>query len=149
MKKTAILSLLLAMAMLLGLLAGCGGSAAAPADSASAPEASNQDASGEAAAAEPAQDAQPEPEGSDEIPAEPEEAEPVYEKVEVALPISEGGETISMYLLLPPFITAMVASPTPATPIPMPTMRMREVFCRTARMMSGETGTLAPEPASR
>ena len=115
MKKTAILSLLLAIAMLLGLLAGCGGSAAAPADSASAPEASDQDASGEAAAAEPAQDAQPEPEGSAEIPAEPEEAEPVYEKVEVALPISEGGETISMYLLLPPFITAMVASPTDLT----------------------------------
>ena len=115
MKKTAILSLLLAMAMLLGLLAGCGGSAAAPADSASAPEASDQDASGEAAAAEPPQDAQPEPEGSAEIPAEPEEAEPVYEKVVVALPISEGGETISMYLLLPPFITAMVASPTDLT----------------------------------
>ena len=115
MKKTAILSLLLAIAMLLGLLAGCGGSAAAPADSASAPEASDQGASGEAAAAEPAQDAQPEPEGSAEIPAEPEEAEPVYEKVEVPLPISEGGETISMYLLLPPFITAMVASPTDLT----------------------------------
>ena len=43
MKKTAILSLLLAMAMLLGLLAGCGGSAAAPADSASAPEASSEE----------------------------------------------------------------------------------------------------------
>ena len=116
MKKTAILSLLLAAAMLLGLLAGCGGTAASTGDSASVPAASAQEASGETAAApEPVQEAQPEPEGSAEAPAEPEETEPVYEKVEVALPISEGGETISMYLLLPPFITAMVASPTDLT----------------------------------
>ena len=125
MKKTSILALLLAMAMLLALTAGCGGSgssaASAPAESADTP----QEAS--APAEEPAEEeAEPAAETSDtEAPAPAEEpaaeepgeeaAEPVYEKVEVPLPISDSGDPVSMYLLLPPFITAMVSSPTDLT----------------------------------
>ena len=121
MKKKTLVSLLLVLAMLLALMAGCGGSATADAPqeavqaSEEAPDASLEEAeeaeAPEASAAEAEEPSAPE-EASAEV---PEEAEPVYEKVEVPMPISDSGDTISMYLLLPPFITAMVSSPTDLT----------------------------------
>ena len=118
MKKTSVISLALALCLLLSLLAGCGGTGTQtgsdnpPASAVSGAEAS-------AAEAVPEQEpeaAAPAEAGSKQEPAEePVEAEPVYEKVEVVLPITDGGETISMYLLLPPFITAMVERPNDLT----------------------------------
>ena len=96
--------------MLLTLMAGCGttadtseapASAPAPAASVSAQEAAPP--TEEAPAPEAAESA---PAASDSLP-----EEPVYEKYVVPLPIWDSGEEISMFLLLPPFISAMLASP--------------------------------------
>ena len=120
MKKTSVLSLFLVLAMLLALMAGCGSATAPVAESSAESTAASQEASAPAAEAAPASEDVPAAEASaqEDLPPEempPEEAEPVYEKVEVSMPISDSGDTISMYLLLPPFITAMVASPTDLT----------------------------------
>ena len=116
MKKTSILSLLLVLALALGLLSGCGSTGTQDASTPSASAASAAEDSAAAAAPAPVPEPDVPEDTSVQEPVEtPEEAEPVYEKVEVALPISDGGETISMYLLLPPFITAMVNRPNDLT----------------------------------
>ena len=132
MKKTSILALLLVLALLLALTAGCGSTSAssgspaesssseaasAPAEAPAADEAAAPEeapAAGEAAAPEeaPAADEAEASDAAEET--ESAEAGEIYEKVEVPLPIGDG-EAISMYLLLPPFITAMVESPTDLT----------------------------------
>ncbi len=120
--KKRMISLLLVFCMLLALLSACGstGASTAPADSAAvsaesaAPEAEPEAAEAPAESEEAPEAEEPAEEGSEEAEA-PVEEEPVYEKVEVPMPISDSGDPISMYLLLPPFITAMVASPTDLT----------------------------------
>lgn len=110
MKKKSILSLLLVLTMLLTLIAGCG--TTADTSEVSASESVQTEAS--EALTEPSTETEAADMSAEELEA-PAEAEPIYEKVEVPLPISESGDIISMYLLLPPFITSMVDNPTDLT----------------------------------
>ena len=117
MKK--IMCLLLAVSMLLMLLSGCGNSSASAASAAAEPEASasSAEAPAEQAAPSEAEEANEANEAASAAEAsveEPEEAAPVYETVEVEVPFADG-EEISMFLLLPPFITAMVDNVTDLT----------------------------------
>ena len=122
MKRNRLLAVALCLSILIAILSGCGGTAASSAPTAEESQTEAASAPAEESAAEQAPAEAPTAEETDSI-EEPEqtgsgeetEEAPVYEKVEVALPITEGGETISMYLLLPPFITAMVSSPTDLT----------------------------------
>lgn len=118
--KKSLFALLLVCTMILSLLAGCGSATSTQAETASPSEtepaqAVSSDHSAEAAEA-PAEENTAEAAGSAAAPTEPEAAAPEemvpsYEKYAVSLPLSEDGATVSMYLLLPPFITAMVDSP--------------------------------------
>lgn len=105
MKKT-LLSLVLAAAMLLGLLSGCG----SPKATASAPETGSVQTSVPESAM-PVETTVP---VSVEEPVSAEEPPETYEKVPVSLPFANG-ETISMFLLIPPFISAMLDKTTDLT----------------------------------
>lgn len=98
--KKKLLPLLLVLSLMLSLFAGCGGAeASAPAEEAAQSEAAE---TAEAPAAEPeAPEAPQEASVVEEVP-----AEPVYEKVPVELPIGEG--EISLFLLVPPFVSPML-----------------------------------------
>lgn len=110
MKKKSILSLLLALAMLLALMAGCGTTASSSKAPASEPApAASESVQEEAPPVEEASAPEDGASAAEEADSVPEEL--VYEKYEVPLPISDSGEEISMFLLLPPFISAMLESP--------------------------------------
>lgn len=99
--KKKLFSLLLVTALLTGLLAGCGQT-----QTASTPQETSGSAVSEApetVQAEPEEVPQPETETS--LPEQ--EAAPVYEKVPVDLPLSDG-EEVSMFLLVPPFVSPML-----------------------------------------
>lgn len=96
--KKKMLSLLLALCLLLTVFAGCGDTTSATeAPASSAPEAPQ------------AAEAAPEATEASSILEESqvEAAEPVYEKVPVELPLSDG-EEVSMFLLVPPFVSPML-----------------------------------------
>ncbi len=98
MKKT--LSLILVLAMLMSLLAACGGTAASTAETASAPAAS-EETTQEAPAEEPTTEEAPAEEASvAEAPAEGEGCTNV-----VAYPISEEGTTISIFWMFHNFLS--------------------------------------------
>lgn len=101
--KKRLLALLLALTMVLALFAGCGAAeSAAPASSAPAEESAVAEAPAEVPEA-PAEEA-PQEEVSVVEEAPP---EPVYEKVPVELPLGDG-EEVSMFLLVPPFVSPML-----------------------------------------
>ena len=115
-KKLSVLSLMLAMAMVLGLLTACGQSgegaqdAAAPAESASAPV---EEASAEPEDNAPAPEAAPAEEASSAVEAAPEEAEP--EPVEipplaVSLPLDETA-TVTIWDVFPPPLVGYMEGP--------------------------------------
>lgn len=104
MKKHTVLAIVLALSLLIGLLAGCGGTApAADSATASAPEEAAEAAPAEAAPADQSAEAAPAeaPEEAasameaPEAPAEPEE--PALEQVEYELPLFEDGATVSLW----------------------------------------------------
>lgn len=98
--KKKLLSLILSLCLLLTIFAGCGESTASvEAPESSAPQASSIQET--AAEPEPAE----EPSLLEESLAE--EVEIVYEKVPVNLPLSDG-EEVSMFLLVPPFVSSML-----------------------------------------
>ena len=105
MKKT-LLPLVLAASMLLGLLSGCG----SPKPAVSAPEADSFQVS----APEPVMPPETEAPASAAEPVSAAEASEAYEKVPVELPFA-AGESISMFLLIPPFISAMLDKTTDLT----------------------------------
>ena len=102
--KTKLLAMLLALVMVLSLFAGCGTEEASV-----PPESAVQSETVESAAAPVVEPEVP------EVPEVPEEAsvveevpaEPVYEKVPVEMPLGDG-EEISMFLLVPPFVSPML-----------------------------------------
>lgn len=98
--KKKLFSLLLALCLLLTLFAGCGESAqsSVPAESTAPQSSAELDA-----VTEP--QTQEEPSAPEESLAE--EPEIVYEKVPVELPLSDG-EEVSMFLLVPPFVSPML-----------------------------------------
>lgn len=100
-KHFKLLTLLLCIALLVSILAGCGSSKPAE-ESAPPAEESAAPAPEEAA---PAEDTAPE-EAPEEVPEEPVGPQ----KVDVVLPLVEEPMDISMYLLIPPFITTMLDS---------------------------------------
>lgn len=98
--KKKLLSLILSLCLLLTIFAGCGESTASvEAPESPAPQASSIQET--AAEPEPAE----EPSLLEESLAE--EVEIVYEKVPVNLPLSDG-EEVSMFLLVPPFVSPML-----------------------------------------
>ena len=105
-KKYKLYALVLAAVMLLSLLSGCGTPAGSASAAPSEPEAQ--------AASEPeTPNVPPEEEPTETIPEESsaEESaveEVTYEKEQVALPFADG-EEISMFLLIPPFISAQLS----------------------------------------
>ncbi len=104
--KKKLLSLLLTLVLVLSLFAGCGSDAASSAPAEEAP----QSAAAESAAAPeeaPAPDVEEAPSAAEASVVEETPAEPVYEKVEVPLPIGDG-EEVSMFLLVPPFVSPML-----------------------------------------
>ena len=115
-KKLSVLSLMLAMAMVLGLLTACGQSgegaqdAAAPAESASAPV---EEASAEPEANAPAPEVAPDVEAASAVEAAPAEAEP--EPVEipplaVTLPLDETA-TVTIWDVFPPPLVGYMEGP--------------------------------------
>jgi putative aldouronate transport system substrate-binding protein len=115
MKKTQLSALFLSAALLLTMLSGCGSSADTDAASASETAAVQEVSVAETTAPEPAAPVESAVEPEEASAAEASVEEPVYEKHEVALPISENQDEISMFLLIPPFISAQVQSTTDLT----------------------------------
>lgn len=116
--KKSVLALALAAAMLLSLLSGCGASAASggaevTSDSESVQVSEHETVSESAPKADSAAEVASEPESAQEA-SSVEEAAEVYEKETVALPFAQG-EKISMFLLIPPFISAQVSETTDLT----------------------------------
>ncbi|MBQ9269014.1 MAG: extracellular solute-binding protein [Oscillospiraceae bacterium] len=112
MKK--LLSILLAAAMLLGLLAGCGASAeSAAAASASAPEVQSEtaDAPEEEPAETESEAAEPEADSAEEA-ADAEETEPEVSGREITLPISEDVLTYTYWLCYAPFAADLIDTDT-------------------------------------
>ncbi len=106
--KKKLLCLLLAAAMVLGLLAGCGAAPAASSAPAEPAEASTEaPAAPESAEAPQEEPAPPEPETSVEEPAEPEE--PALQLQEVELPLFEETRTYTMWTMLPFFMSGLVS----------------------------------------
>lgn len=106
--KKKLLCLLLAAAMVLGLLAGCGDAPAASSAPAEPAEASTEaPAAPESAEAPQEEPAPPEPETSVEEPAEPEE--PALQLQEVELPLFEETRTYTMWTMLPFFMSGLVS----------------------------------------
>ena len=103
MKKT-LLPLLLVLAMLISLLAGCGATTeSAPAESAAQSAAAPEETAAEAPEEVPVEAVSvAETSVVEDIP-----EEPVYEKVPVELPLGDG-EEVSMFLLVPPFVSPML-----------------------------------------
>lgn len=111
MKKSRLLALLLALAMVLGLMTACGSTAAsAPAEEVASAEASEQEAP-EAPAVEevPAAPAEPAPEEASAVEGNVEVAETVADPFEamkeeyISYPI-EGDNTITMWYYTPPYV---------------------------------------------
>ena len=112
MKK--LFSILLAAAMLLGLLAGCGASAeSAAAASASAPEvqAETADAPEEEPAETEPEAAEPEADSAEEV-SDAEETEPEVAGREITLPISEDVLTYTYWLCYAPFAADLIDTDT-------------------------------------
>lgn len=98
--KKKLLPLLLVLSLMLSLFAGCGGAeASAPAEETAQSEAAE---TAEAPAAE--SEAPEAPQAASVVEEVP--TEPVYEKVPMELPIGEG--EISLFLLVPPFVSPML-----------------------------------------
>ena len=118
MKK--YLSILLALALMAGLLAGCGSSTDASASAQAAPEVQEPEASSaeEAEAPQEPEASEPEPEASVQEPAaeeasvqEPEEPqEPEEEPFVYELPLTEGGETLTMFAITNSNVTDNIGS---------------------------------------
>lgn len=104
--KKKLFALLLALTMVLSLFAGCGATeSAAPVSSAPAEESTTAEVAEEAPTPEeapPAEEVTEEASVAEEV-----LPEPVYEKVPVEMPIGDG-EEVSMFLLVPPFVSPML-----------------------------------------
>lgn len=102
--KKSILALMLTLAMLLGLFSACGSGTGKAAPASETVGLSENETSAAPAVPEPAESAA-EKSAQEEV---PEEA-PVLEKVEVELPLVTEPAEISMFLLIPPFISAQLS----------------------------------------
>ena len=106
-KYLSLFALLLAAAMLMGMLAGCGSAAGSGTETASSAPASEVSAAEEESAAEapaeepaveaPAEEAEASAEASEVEEPEPEPEEPALEQVEYELPLFEDGATVSLW----------------------------------------------------
>lgn len=111
MKQIRWISLLFCLTMLFGMFAGCGSTvASAPAAETPSTAVQENSAPAQEGPASTMNDLKELPSAAEPSEAGPAEDEISYEKVEVTMPFADG-ETVSMFLLLPPFVSAMLGSP--------------------------------------